>query len=274
MSTTIAVAGKGGTGKTIVSAVLAKLLTRKGTVLAIDADPSMNLYMALGMDMPDSIGDIRESLTATSQTSTRPAGMGLHDYISFSVRQTLVESPSLDLMAMGRPEGPGCYCAANHALRVAIDHIADSYDYVVIDNEAGMEHISRQTTRDVDILLLVSDPTIRGVTAAGRAQELLREIRTQVGQIYLVLNRVQGAIPPAVEKEILARGLSLLAVIPSDDSVRELDSRGRPMVELPPDSPVQRMVRKLAHELGLVTLDEPIEAVSPSASLRKGAEKP
>ncbi|MFH1140151.1 MAG: AAA family ATPase, partial [Chloroflexota bacterium] len=148
MSTTIAVAGKGGTGKTTITSVLAKLLTGRSTVLAIDADPSVNLHMALGLELPDTIGDIREKLLATANNGSLPAGTSRHDYMMLSVRQALVESTGLDLLAMGRPEGPGCYCAANYVLRLAIDHLADSYDYVIIDNEAGMEHISRQTTRD------------------------------------------------------------------------------------------------------------------------------
>ena len=258
MSTTIAVAGKGGTGKTTISAVLAKLLAQKGTVLAIDADPSVNLYMALGLELEGTIGDIREGLLAATKSGTRPAGMSIYEYIDFNVRRTIVESKGIDLMSIGRPEGPGCYCAANHALRIAIDHLADAYDYVVIDNEAGMEHVSRQTTRDVDILLLVSDPTIRGITAAGRTQELVGEIRSDVGQTYLMLNRVVGDLSPEIEKEIKGHGLSLLATIPADATVGDLDARGRPLVELPPDSAVQRGVRQVARELGLITLDEEV----------------
>ncbi len=206
MSTTIAVAGKGGTGKTIIAALLAKLLTKRGTVLAIDADPSVNLHMALGLESPEAIGDIREDL-ATSAGGSLPAGMSRPDYMALSIRQSLVESTGLDLLAMGRPEGPGCYCAANHVLRLAIDRLGDAYDYVLIDNEAGMEHISRQTTRDVHILLLVSDPTVRGITAAGRTQELIRDLRANVSRVYLVVNRVNGALPPEVEKAVRAQGL-------------------------------------------------------------------
>ena len=266
MSTTIAVAGKGGTGKTIIAALLAKLLTERGTVLAIDADPSVNLYMALGLELPETIGDIREELLATAQSRNLPAGMSTHDYMALSIRQALTESTGLDLLAMGRPEGPGCYCAANYALRLVIDHLADSYDYVVIDNEAGMEHISRQTTRDVQILVLVSDPTVRGVTAAGRTQELIHELRTKVGQVYLVVNRVEGSLPPEVEKAIQAQGLHLLATIPSNAAVTELDAKGHPLVELPPSSPVQKAVRRLAQDLGLVKPDEPTGAALATAS--------
>ena len=262
MTTTIAVAGKGGTGKTLVAALLINLLARKGTVLAIDADASMNLHMALGLDEPDTVGHIREELVTDGDSL--PAGMNRHEYMAFRSREALMESTGLDLLAMGRPEGPGCYCAPNHVLRTAIDRMADAYDYVVIDNEAGMEHISRRTTRDVQILLLVSDPTVRGVTAAARAAELLHELRTKADAVYLAVNRVDGDLPPRVEEAIDKHGLRLLATIPSDDDVRKLDAEGRPLVELPADSPVVRAVSRLAEELGLLTSDETVGAGSPS----------
>ena len=274
MSITIAIAGKGGTGKTTIASLLAKLLTEKGTVLAIDADPSVNLHLALGLHLEDTIGEIREELLEVAHSGKMPPGMSRHEYVDLNVRQSVVESRGLDLMAMGRPEGPGCYCAANHMLRTAIDDMGNAYDYVVIDNEAGMEHISRQTTRDVHTLLLVSDPTVRGINTAGRMQQLLRDIRTTVDQVYLVVNRVDGALPPEVEKEIQAQGLSLLAIIPADAAVGDLDARGRPMVELPLDSPVQRGVRRLAQDLGLISQDEPTGAAQPVAPSREGVEKP
>ena len=261
MSTTIAVAGKGGTGKTMIAALLIKLLAGKGTVLAIDADPSMNLYMTLGLEEPETLGRIREDLVVGGEDL--PAGMSRPDYMAFRSQQALLESTGMDLLAMGRPEGPGCYCAANNVLRTALDRMTDTYDYVVIDNEAGMEHISRRTTRDVQILLLVSDPTVRGITAAARAKELLQELRTKADRVYLAVNRVNGALPPQIEEAIDKHGLRLLAIIPSDDEVAELDAEGRPLVELPADSPVVRAVSRLAEGLGLLTLDETIEATSP-----------
>ena len=259
MSTTIAVAGKGGTGKTTLASLLAKLLTGSGTVLAIDADPSVNLHMALGLELPETIGDIREELLTAVQSGAVSPGMSRHDYMALRTREALVESTGMDLLAMGRPEGPGCYCAANHVLRLAVDGLADAYDYVVIDNEAGMEHISRQTTRDVHTLLLVSDPTIRGISAAARMQELLGEVRANAGQVYLVVNRTNGALPPQVEKEIAAQRLRLLATVPSDPEVGDLDAKGHPLVELSPSSPVKKAVATLAHELGLPGSGEPTE---------------
>ena len=263
MSTTIAVAGKGGTGKTMIAALLIKLLAGKGTVLAIDADPSMNLYMALGLEEPETLGRIREDLVVGGENL--PAGMSRPDYMAFRSQQALVESIGMDLLAMGRPEGPGCYCAANNVLRTAVDRMTDAYDYVVIDNEAGMEHISRRTTRDVQILLLVSDPTVRGITAAARAKELLQELRTKANAVYLAVNRVDGTLPPQIKEAIDRYDLRLLATIPSDDEVAQLDAVGRPLVELSRGSPVVKAVSRLAEELGLLALDETIEAASPSA---------
>ena len=273
MSTTIAVAGKGGTGKTTISALLSRLLAERGTVLAIDADPSVNLHMALGLDMPETIGDIREEMIPSAGGSDVPPGMSRHDYMELRTRQALLESTGLDLLAMGRPEGPGCYCAANHVLRLAIDRLTDSYDYVIIDNEAGMEHISRRTTRDVNYLLLVSDPTVRGITAAGRAQELVGDLRTNVDGIYLVINRVDGVLPPEVEKAVHAFGLKLLLTIPSDAGVGELDAGGRPIVDLPADSQARNSVRRLAQELGLIERRDENEAAL-TASTNKGVTSP
>ncbi len=275
MSTiTIAVAGKGGTGKTTIAALLAKLLAEKGTVLAIDADPSVNLHTALGLELPEAIGNIREELITADHSGVMPPGTSRHDYFAFRIRQALVESVGVDLLAMGRPEGPGCYCAANHVLRTAIDRLADAYDYVVIDNEAGMEHISRQTTRDVNIVLLVSDLTVRGITAAGRAQELLGELRSNTGQVYLVVNRSNGTLPPEIEKEIQAQKLRLLATIPSDSAVAELDARGRPLVELPLNSPARKAVLRIAQELRLAKQDAPPETAAIPVSSRESMEKP
>ena len=274
MSTiTIAVAGKGGTGKTTISALLAKLLAEKGTVLAIDADPSVNLHTTLGLELPEALGDIREELIHADHSDSMPPGMSRHDFFALRIRQAMVESTGIDLLAMGRPEGPGCYCAANHVLRTAIDRLANSYDYVVIDNEAGMEHISRQTTRDVNIVLLISDLTVRGITAAGRAQELLGELRSKVGQVYLVVNRTNGPLPPEIEKEIQAQKLHLLATISSDPAVGELDAKGRPLVELPPDSPTRKAVLRIAQELGRVKQDAPPEPAAPPVSSRERMEK-
>ncbi|MDY6912648.1 MAG: AAA family ATPase [Chloroflexota bacterium] len=251
MPTTIVNAGKGGTGKTTIAALLIDLLSKKGAVLAVDADPSTNLNLALGMPLHDTIGQMREEMAAAVKSRTYDESMSKPDYIEMKVMESLVESESIDLVAMGRPEGPGCYCAANNMLRVSIDRLGKNYDYVVIDCEAGMEHVSRQTTRDIDILLIVSDPTIRGIIAASRMKPLIKEMRTNVGQIWLIVNRVDGDIPQEILDAVKEYDLDLVASIPKDPNLAELEIQGKPSINLPSDSPLQIGVREVANKLGL-----------------------
>jgi CO dehydrogenase maturation factor len=248
MTKTIAIAGKGGVGKTAIAALLTKLLTEKGAVLAIDGDPSSNLHMALGLPLEDTVGAIREE---TLRLHLSP-GVPKQDYLELRIQEALVESKGVDLLAMGRPEGPGCYCAANHWLRAAIDRLANNYDYVVIDSEAGMEHISRQTMRDVDILLLASDLTIRGISAAARMKELIGELRAHVDKIALVVNRVADGLPPEIEAAITEAGLDLIGILPEDPEMTKLETKGVPLTELPPDSLLKKGISEIARKLGLV----------------------
>ncbi|MEA1959606.1 MAG: AAA family ATPase [Chloroflexota bacterium] len=250
MTVTIAIAGKGGTGKTSISAMLIKLLSERGSVLAIDADPASNLHMALGLPLEDTIGGVREGML--DRKAVESTGIPKPDYLDMKIREAVVESQNIDLLAMGRPEGPGCYCAANNWIRRTIDRIADNYDYVVIDNEAGMEHISRQTTRDVDVLILASDPSIRGITTAARTSELIGEMRTHVERIVLVVNRLRDGLPPAIERAIADAGMELIAAIPEDGAVGDLDTEGRPLIDMPQDSPMRRGVNDIARKLNLI----------------------
>ena len=176
MTITIAVAGKGGTGKTTLSGLLVRYLVQHGggKILAIDADPSSNLHLVLGLPLTQTIGDIRED----SRTGVTP-GQTRQDWLGYAVRMAVEEGDDCDLLAMGRPEGQGCYCAANHMLRSIMDGINVGYDYVVMDNEAGMEHLSRRTTRNVDHLLLVSDASLRGMAAAEAMLVLSKELEIQ-----------------------------------------------------------------------------------------------
>jgi CO dehydrogenase maturation factor len=252
MTKTIAIAGKGGVGKTSISALLIKLLSAKGSVLAIDGDPSSNLHMALGLPLEETIGSIREGML--DHKAVGKSGMPKPDYLELKVREALVESEGIDLLAMGRPEGPGCYCAANNWLRGSIDRLAGNYDFVVIDNEAGMEHISRQTTRNVDILLLVSDPSIRGITAALRMKDLIGELRSRVGRICLVVNRVRGGVPPQIKQMIDEAEIELIAAIAEDPDILDLEVRGAPLIDLPADSPLRKGVADIATKLNLVSV--------------------
>ena len=251
MTTTIALAGKGGTGKTTIAAMITRYLVEHGagTVLAIDADPSANLNLALGMPLVRTLGDIREGMLAnvnkvTGAVNGNP-GMDKFAYLDMEIEYALVEGKNVDLLAMGRPEGPGCYCAVNHILRDIVDRMGRSYDYLVIDNEAGMEHLSRRTTRDVDLLFVVTDPTVRGVVAAARIAALRDELDINIKQAYLLVNRVQGALSPALEAAVADVGIPLGALLPSDPSVTAADAEGRPLVELGADSVVYGAVSDL-----------------------------
>lgn len=248
---TIVTAGKGGTGKTTIAALLVNILSEKGTVLAVDADPSTNLNMALGMPLNETIGHVREEMAVAVKKGTYDNTVAKPDYIEMKIMESLVESEKIDLLAMGRPEGPGCYCAANSMLRTSIDRLGKNYDYVVIDCEAGMEHVSRQTTRDIDILLVVSDPTIRGIIAASRMKPLIKEMRTHVDQIWLIVNRVDGKLPEEISTAIKQYDLDLLASIPKDPNLAAFEIKGEPSIHLPPDSPLQAGVKGIVKKLGL-----------------------
>jgi CO dehydrogenase maturation factor len=247
MPTTIAVTGKGGTGKTTVAALVVRALVERDLtpVLAVDADPNLNLDAALGVKASVTVGDVREE--GLRQIDSLPAGMSKTEFLRYRTAQALVESKGFDLLAMGRPEGPGCYCYANNVLRACVDQIADQYRFVIMDCEAGLEHLSRRTTRDVDLLLLLSDASVRGVETAARALALIRELKTTVGRHLLALTRVDR-VPPEMEPAIRERGLAVEATIPEDDELRGLDAAGRPLVEVSADSPaltaVVRMLEK------------------------------
>lgn len=260
MTRTIAVAGKGGTGKTMIAALLIQHLTEQGSgsILAIDADPSTNLHLVLGVPLEETIGDIREeALQEVSRGGL--GGISKHDYLEVRINQALVEAKGFDLLAMGRPEGPGCYCAANYLLRLCIDRLAKSYDYVVIDNEAGLEHLSRRTTRDVDLLLIVSDPTTRGLIAASRVVDLVRELDTHASHIRLIVNRVsvdgdgQPTLAPQLEGLIRESRLELAGLIPEDPTVADYDALGKPLINLPLQAPIRRAMNEIIESLdGLV----------------------
>ena len=255
MTKTIAIVGKGGTGKTTVAALLIKLLSQKGLVLAVDADPSTNLNQALGLSVDDSrtVGRIREEMAEDVSKGRFSPVVSKQEYLFSKIIESLVESKGFDLLSMGRPEGPGCYCASNAFLRSSLDKLVQDYkyNYIVMDCEAGMEHISRQTTRDVDVLLIMSDPTIRGITAAGRMKKLIEELRSNVGEVGLIINRVRGELSPEMNKAIDESDLQVIALISEDPQVAGLEMSGRPVTELSQESPLQLKVKEIAEGLRL-----------------------
>lgn len=254
MTTTIALAGKGGVGKTTTAGMVIKYLvqSKQGSILAIDADPSSNLNMVLGLELEWTVGDLRENLLEQVQSSlgqggaamgSLPGGVTKRDYLNYEIRNSLAEGDRFDLIAMGRGEGAGCYCAVNHNLREVIDSMSRSYQWVVIDNEAGMEHLSRRTTRDVQHLLIVSDPTLRGLVAAQRIAEMRNELGISIEKAYLILNRLpEGAIPDPLMEQIEKMDIPFLGVVPADPDLMSFEFSGRPLVELGDDSPVYRAV--------------------------------
>ena len=253
MTTTIAVAGKGGTGKTTFAALTVKYLLARGysPILAIDADPSSNLNLALGLPLEETIGRVREDARDQVAGGRFPSGLSKPDYFAYRINECLVEGQGVDLLAMGRPEGPTCYCAANNMLRACIDRLGDKYAYVVIDNEAGMEHISRQTTRNVDHLFIVSDPTLRGVAAARHIVALIAELGTRITHTYFVLNRVSGELSEPLRTAVAALGVHLVGSVPSDPLVAEFDATGRPLVQLPENAAVCQAIAAILHDLRL-----------------------
>lgn len=247
MTTTIALAGKGGVGKTTIAALVVKYLVSRhaGPILAIDADPSSNLNMVLGLDLDWTIGDIREDLLNQVQTSlnaggaamgTLPGGISKRDYLDYQIRSSISEGEHFDLVAMGRSEGPGCYCAVNHNLREVVDNISKNYRFVVIDNEAGMEHLSRRTTRDVEHLLIVTDPSLRGIVAAERIAGFRNELEINIENAYLIINRAVDGIPSALQQKIEKMDIPLLGVVPASEELMEIELTGTPITEIDQDS--------------------------------------
>ena len=241
MGFTIAVAGKGGTGKTSLCGLTIRYLTEKkrGAVLAVDADANANLNDVLGVKVHATVGALREtSLEAVKSTAPRPGGMSMEQLFDYQIQQALIEAKGFDLLVMGRPEGAGCYCAANNIIRKYMDKLADNYPFTVMDNEAGLEHLSRRTTQDTDLLLIITDSSVRGIMTAGRIAELVEELKLNVKRSVLIVNRVQAGTSddPSLRHAIEQQGVEFAGFIPADELIFEYDLNGRPLVELPADS--------------------------------------
>jgi CO dehydrogenase maturation factor len=229
MAKIIALAGKGGTGKTTMGGLLIKYLVKTGKtpVLAVDADPNTNLNEVLGLKVDETLGEAREEMkTGVS------AGMTKDIFMEMKIQEAVVESDGFDLIVMGRPEGSGCYCAANTLLTQFLDKLVSNYNYTVVDNEAGMEHISRLTTGNVDLLLIVSDPSRRGIQAAARILELTKELKLQIGKVAVIVNMAKDGQEEAIEKAFEPYEMELAGIVPEDKNIQQFDLEGRPTVEL------------------------------------------
>ena len=256
MGKIIAVAGKGGVGKTTLCGLLIQTLCRTGRkpVLAVDADANSNLNEVLGVETGPTLGEIREEIERAGMSSTPaiPAGMTKADYLEMRMSDALAEEDDFDLMVMGRSQGQGCYCFVNGLVQTQIQKLQSSYPYIVVDNEAGMEHISRGLVPAMDVAILVSDCSRRGVQAAGRIANLMRELRFTPGQLGLIVNRApEGKLDQGTLDEIHRQGLPLLGVVPQDDAVYRYDCDGKPIIQLPEDSPVRQALEKIIDDLNL-----------------------
>jgi CO dehydrogenase maturation factor len=243
----IAVSGKGGTGKTVVSSFLVKIISAKEyDVLAIDADPDANLADALGVKAEKTIGNIREAIL--KDRDKRSPTQSWRSKLEYDVMGATIETDKFDILVMGRPEGQGCYCPVNHVLREIIDTVAKNYDYVIIDAEAGLEHLSRRTTQDVDVMLVVTDPSKRGITTASRIKELAEHLEINFSGLYLIANRTSPENEEKTRENAKDLGLEVIGSIPEDEKVREYDSEGRPLIEID-DSKALDAVEKIAKKL-------------------------
>jgi CO dehydrogenase maturation factor len=245
LSINIAVAGKGGTGKTSVTSLVIRYLIKHdlGPILAVDADPNSNLAENLGLQVRQTVGRILNEFQG--EKINIPPGMTKEAYLEYQLNVAITESKDLDLITMGRGEGPECYCYPNVVIRKLIDEWASNYAYVVMDNEAGMEHLSRRTTQNIDEMLLVSDHSVKGLRAAARIRELIKELKLVVKRESLILNLVPDKIDPLVSQEMDRLGMVPAAIVPVDEELRRFDLEQKPIFDLPDTSTAVRSINGL-----------------------------
>ena len=254
MAHVIAVAGKGGVGKTTLTGLIIQYLGEKGKgpILAVDADANSNLNEVLGVEVETTLGEIREEVAGAEMAAKNPipSGVSKADYMEFKFDDALVESDNFDLLVMGRTQGKGCYCFVNGLLQAQIQRLEKNYPYIIGDNEAGMEHISRGGLPNMEPAILVSDCSRRGVQAAGRIAQLIKECDMHPKQVGLIVNRApNGVLNEGTRDEIEKQGLHLLGVVPQNEAVYDYDCNGTPTVDLPEDSPVKKAVREIVDKL-------------------------
>ena len=254
MPHTIAVAGKGGVGKTTTCGMIIDYLSKKGQgpVLVVDADANANLNEVLGVEVETSLGAIREEMAQAELKGTIPAGMTKADYAQFKFNSALIEEDDFDMLVMGRTQGKGCYCYVNGVLKTQVDKYAKNYRYIVMDNEAGLEHVARGTLPAVDTMLLISDCSRRGIQAAARVAEMISEMELKIGRLGLIVNRApNGVLEDGVKAEIEKHGLNLLGVLPQDEGVYRCDCDGEPSAKLPEANPVKQALAGIMQSLGI-----------------------
>ena len=251
---TIAVAGKGGVGKTTTCGMLIDYLCKKGKdpLLVVDADANSNLNEVLGVEVDCTLGQIREEMANAELKGTIPAGMTKADYAEFKFNSALIEEDDFDMIVMGRTQGKGCYCFVNGVLKTQVDKYAGNYKYVVMDNEAGLEHVARGTLPHVDTMLLISDCSRRGIQAVARIAEMIDEMELKPGKMGLIVNRAPGGVlDDGVKAEIEKHGLTLFGVLPQDDGVYRCDCAGEPSSKLPDSAPMKTALKGIMQSIGL-----------------------
>ena len=254
MPHTIAVAGKGGVGKTTTCGMLIDYLCAKGQgpVLVVDADANANLNEVLGVEAQTSLGEIREEMAQAELKGSIPAGMTKADYADFKFSSAIIEEDDFDMLIMGRTQGKGCYCYVNGVLKTQVDKYAKNYKYIVMDNEAGLEHVARGTLPKVDTMLLISDCSRRGIQAVARIAEMVKEMELKPGRMGLIVNRAPGGqLDDGVKAEIEKHGLELLGVLPQDEGVYRCDCDGQPSAKLPSSNPVKLALKDIMKSIGL-----------------------
>lgn len=246
MSYVIAMAGKGGTGKTTIAALIVRLMkeNKLGSILAIDADPNSNLAESLGVAAKETIGQILDDISAHPEKV--PTGMSKDRFIEYQVQTAIAEGDGFDVLTMGRPEGPGCYCYVNNVLRNVVAKLIGDYDYIVIDNEAGLEHLSRRTTRSADALVVISDASKIGLKAAKRINELVQELGIKIKKRMVIINQESGT-PDAESVEGL--GLDYIGSIPADKNITKVSLNGASLFELSNDTVSLKTLRKMGENI-------------------------
>ncbi len=249
MSFSIAVAGKGGSGKTSVTSLIIRYLknNKLEPILAIDADPNANLGESLGLDIKQTVGSIIASFN--DEKINIPPGMTKEAYLEFKLNDAMVESKGLDLVTMGRGEGAECYCYPNLLLRKFMDSLTQSYAYMVMDNEAGMEHLSRRTTQNIDELLLISDHSVKGVRTIARLRDLVTELKLVVKRQSVIINFVPDKIDPLISEELAKLGIEPTITIPLDEEIHQYDLKLKPLLDLPDTSKAVRAANNLMARL-------------------------
>jgi CO dehydrogenase maturation factor len=255
MGTTLAVAGKGGVGKTSFTALVIRALIEAGKrpLLAIDADSNSNLHEVLGIREPRSVGCVREDTRKMGDQI--PGGMTKDRFMEYQIQAALEETKDLDLLSMGRPEGPGCYCMANNILREVISHLTSNYAFVIVDNEAGMEHLSRRTEEEVDHMFIISDPAPRSLRTVKRILELIDELGGRIHNKHFVLSRVQGTtddLPEQTRVEIERLPYDPKGFVPFDENLMSLDLGGEPLLKISTEAPSYLAVKQILKDVGVL----------------------